>query len=95
VRRVGKNEKTKIIGRLQRRGVGAPVREPAVSEDERKAMMAWYFKKQEEEKKLAEDRDDTYMAAKWADPRALKRELQGAASLSWKPGAAGAGSLLR
>jgi hypothetical protein len=59
--RVGKNEKTKVVARLQSAAGGAPVREPAVSEDERKAMMAWYFKKQEEEKKLAEDNDDNYV----------------------------------
>jgi cilia- and flagella-associated protein 298 len=82
--RVGKNEKTKIVGRLQRKGGGPPVREPAVSEDERKAMMAWYFKKQEEEKALAEDKDDAYLQANWADPKALKRELLGTTSLGWK-----------
>jgi hypothetical protein len=67
--RVGKNEKTKVVARLQAAGSGAagpPMREPAVSEEERKAMMAWYFKKQEEEKKLVEDDDDGHMAAKWA-----------------------------
>ena len=35
------------MAKLQGAGSGAPVREPAVSEDERKAMMAHYFKKQE------------------------------------------------
>jgi hypothetical protein len=64
--RVGKNEKTKVIARLQKKGGGAPVREPVVSEEERKAMMAWYFKKQEEEKRLAEDDDDGHSGAKWA-----------------------------
>ena len=48
--RLGKNEKTKVIGKLQKPGAGAPGREAAVSEDERKAMMAYYFKKQEEQK---------------------------------------------
>lgn len=52
--RVGKNEKTRVKCKLQNPGSGAPGREPAVSEDERKAMMAFYFKKQEELKKLAE-----------------------------------------
>ena len=68
--RVGRNEKTKVVARLQAAGGGAgggaPMREPAVSEDERKAMMAWYFKKQEEEKRLAEDDDDGHSGAKWA-----------------------------
>ncbi len=70
--RVGRNEKTKVVARLQAAaggaggGGGPPMREPAVSEEERKAMMAWYFKKQEEEKKLAEDDDDGGGSAKWA-----------------------------
>jgi hypothetical protein len=52
--RLGRNEKTKVIGKLQRPGAGPPGREPGVSEDEKKAMMAFYFKKQEEMKKMAE-----------------------------------------
>jgi len=87
--RVGRNEKTKIVARLQRPGGGAPTREPGVSEEERKAMMAYYFKKTEEEKALAEDRDDSYLAAAWADPRALKSQLLGGGAVSWKPSAAG------
>ncbi len=102
--RVGRNEKTKVVARLQTAAGGAPVREPAVSEDERKvrgrgaaraarpredaphpstpptpaqAMMAWYFKKQEEEKKLADDNEEGYLNAKWADPKALKSSLLG------------------
>uniref|UniRef100_A0A7S1CTE9 Uncharacterized protein n=1 Tax=Bicosoecida sp. CB-2014 TaxID=1486930 RepID=A0A7S1CTE9_9STRA len=79
--RVGRNEKTKIIGKLQKRGGGAPVREPAVSEEERRAMMAHYFKKQEELKKLAEDDDDEFHGAAWADGTTLKRELLGTSSV--------------
>ena len=55
--RVGKNEKTRVTCKLQQPGSGPPGREPAVSEDERKAMMAYYFKRQEELKRLAEVRD--------------------------------------
>ena len=84
--RVGKNEKTKVVARLQRKGGGAPVREPVVSEEERKAMMAAYFKKQEEEKALAEDGEDAYLGSSWADPKALKRSLQGAGGISFRPG---------
>lgn len=46
--RVGKNEKTKVVARLQSKNAGAPTREAAISEEERKAMMAYWFKKQEE-----------------------------------------------
>ncbi len=89
--RVGKNEKTKIVGKLQRKGGGAPAREPAVSEEERKSMMAWYFKKQEEEKAIAEANDDDYLASSWADPKALKKNLLGTGGISFRPAAAGAG----
>ncbi len=44
--RLGMNEKTKVICKLRSPEGGPPAREPAVSEDERKAMMAFYFKKQ-------------------------------------------------
>ena len=54
--RLRKNEKTKVVAKLQKPNSGPPAREPLVSEDERKAMMAHYFKRQEEIKKLAEGR---------------------------------------
>lgn len=38
------------IVKLQKKGSGAPAREPNVDQDTQKAMMAWYYKKQEEEK---------------------------------------------
>lgn len=85
--RVGRNEKTKVVAKLQKRAGGPPAREPAVSEEERKAMMAFYFKKQEEEKALAEDADDTYLGAAWANPRALKSSLLGTGSIGWRPAA--------
>ncbi len=84
--RVGRNEKTKVVVKLQRRGSGPPAREPAVSEEDRKAMMAIYFKKQEEAKKLAENDDDSYHDATWADPRGLKTALHGTGGVSWRPG---------
>lgn len=75
--RLGWNEKTKVVAKLQRVGSGPPAREPAVSEEERKAMMAHYFKKQEEMKRLAEADDDDYLTSSWADPRALQSSLRG------------------
>ena len=47
---IGRNEKTKIIAKLQKKGQGAPAREPVFSEQERKEMMAYAYKKQEEMK---------------------------------------------
>ena len=83
--RVGKNEKTKVIARLQKKGGGPPAREPAINEEERKAMMHYFFKKQEEAKAAAEADDDSYLESQWADPRGLKRSLLGAGNVSWKP----------
>ena len=45
---VGKNEKTKIIAKLQKKGQGAPARESVFTEDEKKQMMAYAYRKQEE-----------------------------------------------
>lgn len=47
---LGKNEKSKVIAKIQKKGAGAPGREPVVSEVEQKQMMAYYYKKQEEMK---------------------------------------------
>ena len=45
---IGRNEKTKIICKIQKRGAGAPVREPVYDEQTQKEMMAYAYKKQEE-----------------------------------------------
>lgn len=84
--RFGKNEKTKVVGKLQRAGAGAPGREPGVSEEEKKAMMAFYFKKQEEAKLLAENSDDEYLFSSWADPKQLQRSLRGQGASVHVPG---------
>jgi len=75
--RLGNNEKTKVIAKLQKSGDGPPCREPIVNEEERKAMMAHYFKRQEELKKLAESEEDDYLNSAWADPKGMKKSLQG------------------
>lgn len=75
--RLGNNEKTKVIGKLQKPGGGAPGREAAISEEEKKAMMAFYFKKQEEMKKLSESSEDDYLHSSWADPKQLQKSLRG------------------
>jgi hypothetical protein len=71
------NEKTTVIAKLTIKGSGPPAREPIVSEDERNAMAAFYFKRQEELKKLAEADEDDYLNSDWADPKGMKRSLQG------------------
>lgn len=41
----GKNEKSKMVIKVTKRGGGAPQREPLISEDEHKKMLAYYHKK--------------------------------------------------
>ncbi|XP_072254300.1 cilia- and flagella-associated protein 298 [Pyxicephalus adspersus] len=83
---VGKNEKTKIIVKIQKRGHGAPAREPVISEEEQKKLMMHYHRKQEEFKRLEEDEDFSYLNADWADSSSLKRQFQGVKNIKWRPG---------
>merc|ERR1711962_112935 len=69
---LGKNEKTKVVVKLQKKGGHAPSKEPAMTEDEQKRLMAHYYKKQEEMKKLEADEADAHLNSKWADPTQLK-----------------------
>ena len=78
---IGKNEKTTIIAKIQKKGGGAPVREQAVDEATQKEMMAFAFKKQQEMKALEEADDDGYMNQPWADSGALKRSMHGTGSI--------------
>merc|ERR1712093_647249 len=83
---VGKNDKTKIVVQLTKKGAGAPVRESQQnSKAEQEAMMAYYFKKKEEWKKLEEEDDDSYLASSWADPKQMKNQLNGTGNVSWRP----------
>jgi hypothetical protein len=72
-----RHEKSKIVAKLGKKGGGAPAREAAVSEAERKAMMAHYFKKQKEMKEITEDDDDSFANSSWANPKGLKNSLHG------------------
>ncbi|KAG6443475.1 cilia- and flagella-associated protein 298-A isoform X2 [Manduca sexta] len=65
--------------------LGAPGREPVMTEDERKQLMLHAYRKQEEWKKLEQDEDDSYLDSKWADGQGLKRQLNGLNNISWKP----------
>ena len=84
--RLGRNDKTKVIGKLQKPGAGAPGREAVVNEEEKKAMMAHYFKKQEEEKRMAESSEDDYLHSSWADPKAMQRSMRGMGDIKGLPG---------
>lgn len=80
----GKNEKQKFVVKLQKKGQGAPVREPLIDADTHKKMLAFYHKKNEEQKQLQDDNDDAYMNAPWADSRILKNQLHGTGGVKWK-----------
>ncbi|XP_039600854.1 cilia- and flagella-associated protein 298 [Polypterus senegalus] len=82
---LGKNEKTKIIVKLQKRGQGAPAREPVISPEDQKQMMLHYYRRQEELKKLEESEDDAYLDSEWADRNMLKRQLQNLNNIKWEP----------
>jgi hypothetical protein len=81
---VGSNEKTKIVVKIQKRGQGAPLREPRISEQEQKNMMAFYYRKQEEQKRLEENEDDDYLNSRWADPKSLKKAFTGMNEVKWR-----------
>ncbi|XP_072118318.1 cilia- and flagella-associated protein 298 isoform X2 [Mobula birostris] len=83
---VGKNEKTKIVVKIQKQSHGAPAREPIITEDEQKQMMMYYYRRQEELKKLDENDDESYLDSAWADRHALKRQFQGVSNIRWGPG---------
>lgn len=82
---VGKNEKTKIVVKIQKRGQGAPAREPLITEEQQKQMMLHYYRRQEELKKLEETDDDSHLDSDWSDRQALKRQFQGLTNIKWGP----------
>nr|XP_061818835.1 cilia- and flagella-associated protein 298-like isoform X2 [Nerophis lumbriciformis] len=82
---IGKNDKTKLMVKIQKKGQGAPAREPVVSEEQHKQMMMHYYRRQEELKKLDEADDDTYMDSEWSDRQALKKQFQGLSNIKWGP----------
>ncbi|KAH6577076.1 hypothetical protein BASA83_011744 [Batrachochytrium salamandrivorans] len=82
---VGKNDKTKIIVKIQKRGQGPPLREAPINEQQQKEMMAYYYRKQEEQKRLSENDEDEYLNSSWADTKSLKSTFNGMQSVKWKP----------
>ncbi len=74
---LGHNDKSKVVIKLAKNGEGAPGREPVLTEQERKHLMAMQYRRQEELKNLEKDEDDQYLNSKWADSSDLKRQLHG------------------
>ena len=80
----GKNDKSKVVVKLQKKGAGAPAREPVVSEAEQKAMVAFYHKKEQEMQKLALEDEDAYQNSQWANPKGLKSAMTGVGEVKWR-----------
>ena len=82
---IGKNEKTKIVVKFSKKGSGAPVREPLIDKETHSKMLSFYFKKQEEQKKLEVENDDSYLNSQWADGNGLKKSMyHGDKDIKWK-----------
>lgn len=73
----GKNEKCICQAKFTHKGSGAPQRAPAVDEDTQKKMMQFWHKKQEQQKQLEENDEDSYLNSAWANPKAYKNQMQG------------------
>ncbi|XP_029375001.1 cilia- and flagella-associated protein 298 [Echeneis naucrates] len=82
---IGRNEKTKLVVKIQKKGQGAPAREPLVTEEQHKHMMMHFYRRQEELKKLEEADDDSYLDSEWSDRQALKKQFQGLTNIKWGP----------
>lgn len=83
---VGKNEKCKVIVKLQKSGEGAPGREPVFSETERKQMMMHAYRRQEELKKLELDDDDSHFNSSWSNNTSLKSKMHGIENVKYRSG---------
>merc|ERR1712216_736497 len=83
---VGKNDKSKVVAKLQKKGAHAPAREPVVSEAEQKAMIAHYHKKEQEMQRMVLEDEDAYQNSTWANPKALKNAFSGVGDISWRAG---------
>merc|ERR1712129_121682 len=74
---IGNNEKTKIVVKISKANGHMPMRENAVDPEMRKKMMAFWYKKQETEKELQQDDDNSYLETDWANTNSLKKALSG------------------
>lgn len=81
----GRNDKTKLVVKIQADGHSAPPREPGLDARTQSEMMAYWYKKQEEQKKLVEDEDISFANAEWANPRGLKSQLLGMGGVQFRP----------
>ncbi|XP_037323924.2 cilia- and flagella-associated protein 298 [Pungitius pungitius] len=82
---IGKNEKTKLVVKIQKKGQGQPAREPLITDEQQKQMMMHQYRRQEELKKLEEADDDSYLDSEWSDRQALRKQFQGLTNIKWGP----------
>lgn len=84
---VGRNDKCMVKVKLTKKGSQAPQREPTVDEETKKKMMAYWHKKQQVNKALAEEDEDSYMNSSWANPKGFKNRIHGTGgAVSFRPG---------
>ncbi|XP_061393432.1 cilia- and flagella-associated protein 298-like [Musca vetustissima] len=83
---IGRHDKTKVVVKLNRHGEGPPSREPVITDELRKRMMADAYRRQEELKKLELDEDDHYLNSNWADGGHLKRQVHGLENVRFRVG---------
>jgi cilia- and flagella-associated protein 298 len=83
---IGNNEKCKVIVKLQKSDEGAPGREAAFTEAERKQMMMLAYRRQEELKHLEQDDDDDYLDCSWANNKTLKSQMHGMNDIKFRMG---------
>jgi len=60
-----------------------------VDGDTHKAMLAFYHRKQEEQKKMGEDNEDQFMNSAWADTSNMKAQMHGTGNIKFRGGGAG------
>ena len=73
-----------MVAKLQK-GAGAPQREPVVSADEQKAMIAFYHKKQQEAEALALEDEDAYYELELGEPEgASSRRSPASSDVKWR-----------
>jgi len=84
---VGRNDKCMVKVKMTKKGSQAPQREAAVDDETKKKMMAFWHKKQQVNKALAEEDEDSYMNSSWANPKNFKNKIHGTGgSVRFRPG---------
>ncbi|KFM59534.1 hypothetical protein X975_21756, partial [Stegodyphus mimosarum] len=79
---IGKNEKSKLVVKLQKKGHGAPAKEPVLTEQQKKDLMLAEYRRREELKKLEDD--DSHLDSQWADNSQLKKSFLGLNRIRFK-----------